>query len=617
LASTANWTAALALTVLFASGCATPVGVKRLDEQAAHRELNANILSTGKPSDYSTQILERAALTERFKSDPPAVLAELNSGLGKPDERDRLFALSELSFAYAESSGNQSYYLASAAYAYAFLFPTNPADAPGPYDPRLTLAVDLYNRGIAQGLETKDGKEVDLSERQLGLPFGSLSLSDELEGFTYGGSHLTKFVSLADLKVRGLRNTYRTPGIGAALSARVEPTSGSPASRWIPVTAKVPITAFVRFDNPRLAMSNGHLRGTVELYDDDRTAAVQIGSHSVPLESDSSAALAYRLEGSPVWDFELAGFRRGDLSFLGVGRSGDLNGLFMLHPYHPNMIPVVFVHGTASSPARWAEMANELLGDPAIASRYQIWFFIYNSGNPIALSAMRLRESLVAARKDVDPDGKDPALDKMVIIGHSQGGLLTKMTVVDSGTRFWDNFTKVPFDKAELDPETRDLLARAMFVKPLPFVNQVIFIATPHRGSYMASNPIVKLGNKFINLPGGLAKSAVQLGKLRESRMLGTPFVIPTALDNMDASNPFIKTLSSLPIAPGVDAHSIIPVKGTGPVEDGNDGVVEYKSAHIDGVESELVVRSGHSTQATPETIEEVRRILYEHAGIR
>ena len=60
----------------------------------------------------------------------------------------------------------------------------------------------------------------------------------------------------------------------------------------------------------------------------------------------------------------------------------------------------------------------------------------------------------------------------------------------------------------------------------------------------------------------------------------------------------------------------IIPVKGTGPVQDGNDGVVEYQSAHIDDVESELIVRSGHSTQATPETIEEVRRILYLHAGI-
>ena len=409
----------------------------------------------------------------------------------------------------------------------------------------------------------------------------------------------------------------RIANLASALRSRRESSRlpGSPANRWIPATAKVPITAFVRFDDPRLAMSNGHLHGTVELYDEDRTATVQVGPHTVPLESDPSAALAYQLEGAPIWDFELAGFRKGDFTFLGANKTGD-NGLFMLHPYHANMIPVVFVHGTASSPARWAEMANELLGDRAIASHYQIWFFIYNSGNPIALSAMRLRESLVAVRKDVDPDGQDPALNQMVVIGHSQGGLLTKMMVVDSGNRFWNNVTSVPFDQAELDPETRDLASRAMFFKPLPFVNEVIFIATPHRGSYMASNPIVKFGNKFINLPGGLAKSAVQLSKLRENSMMGTPFVIPTALDNMDASNPFIKTLSSLPIAPGVHAHSIIPVKGTGPVDNGNDGVVEYRSAHIDGVESELIVRSGHSTQATPETIEEVRRILYQHAGI-
>jgi hypothetical protein len=611
-----NWTVVLALVVLIGSGCATPVGVTRLNEQAAHRELNANILSAGKLSDYSTQLLERTALGDRFKSEPQAVLAELNSGLGKPDERDRLFALSELSFAYAEQSGNQSYYLASAAYAYAFLFPANPDDAPGPYDPRLRLAVDLYNRGIALGLATKDGKEVDLSARQLSLPFGSLDLSIEPDEFNYAGNHLTKFVSLADLKVRGLRNTYRRAGIGAALSARVEPLPGSAASPWIPPTAKVPITAFVRFDDPRLAMSTGRLHGTVELYDEDRTTSVQVGARSVPLESDTSAAIAYRLEGAPVWDFEIAGFRKGDFSILGAGKGSSFNGLFMLHPYHPNMIPVVFVHGTASSPARWAEMTNELLGDPKIAARYQLWYFLYNSGNPIVLSAMRLRESLQAVRKAVDPEGKDPALNQMVIIGHSQGGLLTKMMVVDSGNRFWNNVTKVPFDQVQLDPETRDLGRRAMFFKPQPYVTEVIFIATPHRGSYMASNPIVKFGNKFINLPGSLAKSAVALGNLREASMVGTPFTMPTALDNMDSSNKFIKVLSSLPIAPGVHAHSIIPVKGRGPVDEGNDGVVEYKSAHIDGVESELVVRSGHSTQATPQTIEEVRRILYEHAGI-
>jgi len=602
--------------LMVASGCATPVGVKRLDEQAAHRELNANILSTGRPSEYATQLLERNALRERFDKDPERVLEELNSGLGQPDERDRLFALSELSFAYAEESHNRSHYLASSAYAYAFLFPPSRAEAPGPYDPRLRLAVDLYNRGIALGLATGDGKEVDLSPRRFALPFGTLDLAVNAEGSRYGGYHLIKFVSLADLEVRGLRNTYREAGIGAALSAKVEPSPGSTANRWIPPTAKVPLTAFVRFDDPRRAMSDGRLHGTVELYDEAVAPTVQIGSYVVPLESDPSAALAYRLEGAPIWDFEIAGFRRGDFSFLGNGNGESSGGLYMLHPYLPGLIPVVLVHGTASSPARWAEMANELLGDPAIASRYQLWFFLYNSGNPIALSAMRLRESLVAVRKGVDPQGKDPALDQMVVIGHSQGGLLTKMTVVDSGSRFWDNVAQVPFEKAGLDAETHDLLARAMFVKPLPFVRRVIFIATPHRGSFLASNWIAKLGNKFINLPGGLAKTAVQIAKLRQAGLFHSSVIIPTALDNMDASNPFIKTLATMPIASGVHANSIIPVKGSGPIQDGDDGVVEYKSAHIDGVESELVVHSGHSTQATPQTIEEVRRILYEHTGI-
>jgi pimeloyl-ACP methyl ester carboxylesterase len=612
-----SWAVALAIIALLTSGCASPVGVSRLNEQAAHRQLNSNVLSANKPSAYSTQLLERTALSRRYQKEPEAVLAELNSGLGKADERDRLFALAELSFAYAEKSQNQSYFLASAAYAYAFVFPADPGDAPGPYDPRVRLAVDLYNRGIALGLATSDHKEVDLSERQLSLPFGSLSLTADPVGFSYGGNHLTHFVSLADLKVRGLRNVYRKAGIGAALSARGKAAANDQGSRWIFPAAKVPITAFVRFEDPRRAMGDGRLHGTVELYDEDRTTTVQVGPYSVPLESASSAALAYRLEGSPFWDFEIAGFRRGDFSSPGVGTSDENSGLFVLHPYHSNMIPVVLVHGTASSPARWAEMANELLGDPAIGSRYQIWGFVYNSGNPIALSAMRLRESLQAFRKDIDPEGKDPALDQMVVIGHSQGGLLTKMTVVDSGTRFWDNFAKVPFEKADLNPETRDLLTRALFVEPLPFVKRVIFIATPHRGSYLASNPLAKFANKFINLPGGLAKVAVEVAKFRDPSMLGTPLTIPTALDNMDASNPFLKTLASLPIAAGVHVNSIIAVKGTGPIENGNDGVVEYKSAHIEGVESELVVRSAHSTQATPETIEEVRRILYEHAGVR
>ena len=56
-------------------------------------------------------------------------------------------------------------------------------------------------------------------------------------------------------------------------------------------------------------------------------------------------------------------------------------------------------------------------------------------------------------------------------------------------------------------------------------------------------------------------------------------------------------------------------MKGDGPVEGGNDGVVEYSSAHLDGVDSEYIVRSTHSVQSNPYAIEEVRRILLLHAA--
>src|SRR5262249_55855918 len=90
---------------------------------------------------------------------------------------------------------------------------------------------------------------------------------------------------------------------------------------------------------------------------------------------------------------------------------------------------------------------------------------------------------------------------------------------------------------------------------------------------------------------------------------------LPTSIDNMTPTNRFVQTLVTIPVAPQVAAHSIIAVKGEGPPENGNDGVVEYTSAHIDGVESELVVNSGHSAQGNPYTVEEVRRILLLHAA--
>ena len=604
---------ALAALLFCASGCATPVGVKRTSEKAVYQQLTASILTSGKPSSYSMQFLQRLNLVEQYERDAKQALALLHEGLGGLDEHDRLFVLSELSYACAGKQRDQSYFLAAAVYAYAFLFPDDADKAPIPHDPRLRLAMDLYNSSIDSGLRTPKGTELDLTARRFILPFGSIDISVEPSGFFYGGYKLVHFVSVADLEVRGFRNRYRKPGIGAPLSARVERTEGRAADKWIAPQAKVPVTAFLRFDHPRSALSTGELTGRIELYNVDENPAVNLDGYSVPLEFEPSTSLAYRLEGAPIWDFEIAGFRRGDLNLFGKKSEGDLKFLSL---YYPGKIPVVFVHGTASSPARWAEMVNEFLGDSRIAGHYQFWFFIYNSGNPIALSAMHLREDLELAVRELDPEGGNAALRRMVVIGHSQGGLLTKMTAVNSGTLFWENVSREPFEQADLSAETKDLLQRSLFVEPLPFVKRVVFIATPHRGSFLSENIIGKIGRRLIRLPATVTKVGVELVKLNPVGAARTSIRVPTSIENMDWSNPFLRTLEALPIAEGVQANSIIPVKGDGPFEKGNDGVVRYTSAHIEGVESELVVRSGHSTQSHPYTIEEVRRILYRHAGI-
>jgi len=275
---------------------------------------------------------------------------------------------------------------------------------------------------------------------------------------------------------------------------------------------------------------------------------------------------------------------------------------------------VVFIHGTAASPARWADMINELQNDPVLHGHIQFWLFTYNTSNPILLSASELRESLRQTIEEVDPDGQDPALHNLVLVGHSQGGLLTRLMVTDSGTRFWDAAVKVPLAQLEAKPATRALLEKTMFFTPLPCVKRVVFIATPHQGSFQVSSLVLNLVRRLITLPATVVGGLNELAQNNPNAFSLTTFGgMPNAVGNMRPGNRFVRTLSASPLAPGVIAHSIIAVRGEGPFTSGNDGVVAYKSAHLEGVASEQVVRSSHSTQSEPATIQEVRRILREH----
>jgi pimeloyl-ACP methyl ester carboxylesterase len=259
-------------------------------------------------------------------------------------------------------------------------------------------------------------------------------------------------------------------------------------------------------------------------------------------------------------------------------------------------------------------MMNELMHDPVLRGRIQFWLYMYNTGQPILYSAYFMRRALRDIVTELDPNGKDPALRRMVLIGHSQGGLLAKLMTINSGSRFWDAASTVPFDEVDMAAGTRELLREGLFFEPIPTVERLVFIATPHRGSYQATGYILSLIRRIVHLPGTLVRQVEAVlktpafARLHMSRL-------PTSVENMSPGHPFVRSLAASPIDPRVTAHSIIAVLGEGPLTSRTDGVVSYESAHVEGVESEKVVRSGHSTHSHPETIEEVRRILRKHVA--
>ena len=392
-----------------------------VDTQSVYRSLTASALSTGKPSLPTEQVFVRSGLSQQFHDDPEAALAALR-GTGAGLSQDRLFALAELSFVHAGDTHKPEYYLAAAVYAYAFLFPTDGTvrfAALSPLDPRLRLAADLYNLGLTLGLSTPDGARVLLEAGRQPLPFGTLTLAIDPEQFIWGGYRMSSFIPVAEFKLRGLRNRYRQPGVGAPLAAELSPLdlgpAGDAARKHVPPRIKVPVSAFVRLENVQEGIVTGHVHGQIELYAADQATSVDVATHTVPLELQPSAALAYMLEGSPMWDTEFGGF-------LSANRRAFPEGLVMLHPYRRGRVPVVLIHGTVSSPARWADMINELQNDPVLRDRIQFWFFTYNTSNPILLSASELREALRTTIEEIDPDGQDPTLRNLVLVGHSQGG---------------------------------------------------------------------------------------------------------------------------------------------------------------------------------------------------
>jgi len=289
--------------------------------------------------------------------------------------------------------------------------------------------------------------------------------------------------------------------------------------------------------------------------------------------------------------------------------------LIQLEPYQPGKIPVVFIHGLASAPGTWKEMIEGLETDPEIRERYQFWAFQYPTGVSFLAPAAELRRQLTESINACNLSGPDPALKHVVLVGHSMGGLVARLQVTDSQEQIWKTFFTRPVEELEADAETREHLQQLMLFEPVPFVERVIYIATPHQGSRLTERPIGLLGRQLVQFPNAVRSKYGNLLRANADKLSGTATAdVPTSVDHLKPGNAVLEALEELEPAPHVHVHSIV---GTGRLQADfslGDGVVSTRSSHLDEAETELVISAAHTkVHKQDKAIDEVRRLLHLH----
>ena len=407
-----------------------------------------------------------------------------------------------------------------------------------------------------------------------------------------------------------MQHLYRNDGFGVSLVAhrRVEPSeSPDPLDRFHPRELRLSATAVMTPVGGLEGQSWRRNPATLSLRDPFVDRSIHLGDRQVPLAGDRTSPMALQVAQGRLPTLELTGLLDSDFK-----RPGIEAGLYLFRPYQPGKIPVVLVHGLFSSPRAFVQTMNELQNDPELDKRYQFWVFMYPTGQPIPSSALQLRASLLRIRNALDPNSADPAMDRMVLVGHSMGGLLSKMMAQETGLILWDAAFQRPPNDLKASPEVRKVLDEALIFQPMPFVKRIVFIATPHRGSPIADQ---WFGRTIASLIRNTSEQALISKEI--VALNGPDLIAPeirrmplNAIGNLRTDSPILKALDQIPISPNVPYHSIIPqIAGRLPT----DGVVPYRSSHLEGAESERIVPGIHSSQQDPDVTAELRRILKLH----
>ncbi|QDS95095.1 Alpha/beta hydrolase family protein [Roseimaritima multifibrata] len=475
-------------------------------------------------------------------------------------------------------------------------------------DAQRNLAAELYHESLRGLIESAQqfGQIDPIKGIRLTTTEGEVSIPIVYDGFAWKPEDFNCWMPVGEYQDKHLTHQYRRSGWGVPL---VVLRQRDEQERFMIPQVPFAATAILR----NLPIDDD--RESAEATPDQVLEVFNPLVHSdlakdnggeTPLAADLSAPIAWLSNNTPHLNYE--GFMHPDR----LHRSGQL---FMLEPYQAGKIPLVFVHGLASDPLTWNGLINELRTTDWVNSRYQIWLFGYPTGRPFLRSAADLRRECSEAIESLTKTTADPALHRSVIIGHSMGGLLTKLQVAPSGTSLWKSFAKQPIDSLQADQQMHEYLSELFFFEPSPFVERAIFIGTPHGGSPIADEWIGQFASHLVSRSHDFSEEYDTF--LARNPEAITPFYseqIPTSIHMLEPEDPTLQAMRQLPLAPHIRLHSVIGNGHKMLIGGPADGVVPVVSARHHGADSERIVPTTHRRlQSHPETVEEVLRILKLH----
>lgn len=144
------------------------------------------------------------------------------------------------------------------------------------------------------------------------------------------------------------------------------------------------------------------------------------------------------------------------------------------------------------------------------------------------------------------------ASQQAVLVGHSIGGLLARLTVSDAGPALLPAALRLAAPESEIrQDKLQEKLRPYTNFRPSGTVGRAIFIVAPHCGTPFAQTCPARWAAKLVALPAALAVDVKELADLlANTSSAGTPSPIATAngISNLSDGDPFIQATICLPI---------------------------------------------------------------------